>query len=323
MSCSAAYGATDHAYITDFGVARNVATESGLTQTGRFVGTLDYVAPEQISGSEIDARAESMPSAACSSSCSPARCRTPRTARQHGCMPTSTTHLRRRRCYVPRCRWHSTTSSSGDVEGPERSLPVGGRPRSGGGGGAERSQPRAARANRGDRRGRDKDRGRRRSRSVAVPADCRQSRRRGGERGGQRSGRRAARSERCRRRRGFDFAGGLAAIAAIVVARSRRWRRRTEEDRFGRRQARPGSPQEQSQSQTPHRAQPIDQSELIAKADAVCADSQRRYLEFAISERSTSRTSLTRKLVRFGPQASPGAKGLTPPSASPAPTRNT
>jgi Protein kinase domain len=48
----------DHAYITDFGVARNVATESGLTQTGRFVGTLDYVAPEQISGGEVDARAD-------------------------------------------------------------------------------------------------------------------------------------------------------------------------------------------------------------------------------------------------------------------------
>jgi hypothetical protein len=47
-----------HAYITDFGVARNVATESGLTQTGRFVGTLDYVAPEQISGQPIDARAD-------------------------------------------------------------------------------------------------------------------------------------------------------------------------------------------------------------------------------------------------------------------------
>jgi protein kinase-like protein len=53
-------GATgdDHAYITDFGVARNVATESGLTQTGRFVGTLDYVAPEQISGGAVDARAD-------------------------------------------------------------------------------------------------------------------------------------------------------------------------------------------------------------------------------------------------------------------------
>ncbi|HEU4735507.1 MAG TPA: serine/threonine-protein kinase [Solirubrobacterales bacterium] len=48
----------DHAYITDFGVARNLATASGLTQTGRFVGTLDYVAPEQISGGAVDARAD-------------------------------------------------------------------------------------------------------------------------------------------------------------------------------------------------------------------------------------------------------------------------
>jgi serine/threonine protein kinase len=48
----------EHAYITDFGVARNVSTESGLTQTGRFVGTLDYVAPEQISGGRVDARAD-------------------------------------------------------------------------------------------------------------------------------------------------------------------------------------------------------------------------------------------------------------------------
>ena len=51
-------GGVEHAYITDFGVARNVATQSGLTQTGRFVGTLDYVAPEQISGGAVDARVD-------------------------------------------------------------------------------------------------------------------------------------------------------------------------------------------------------------------------------------------------------------------------
>ena len=51
-------GGAEHAYITDFGVARNVATQSGLTQTGRFVGTLDYVAPEQISGGAVDARVD-------------------------------------------------------------------------------------------------------------------------------------------------------------------------------------------------------------------------------------------------------------------------
>ena len=50
--------ASEHAYITDFGVARNVASTSGLTKTGRFVGTLDYVAPEQIRGGEVDARAD-------------------------------------------------------------------------------------------------------------------------------------------------------------------------------------------------------------------------------------------------------------------------
>ncbi len=51
-------GGEEHAYITDFGVARNVSTHSGLTQTGRFVGTLDYVAPEQISGGPVDARVD-------------------------------------------------------------------------------------------------------------------------------------------------------------------------------------------------------------------------------------------------------------------------
>jgi predicted Ser/Thr protein kinase len=48
----------EHAYITDFGVARNVAETSGLTKTGRFIGTLDYVAPEQISGAKVDARSD-------------------------------------------------------------------------------------------------------------------------------------------------------------------------------------------------------------------------------------------------------------------------
>jgi Protein kinase domain len=54
---SGAAGA-EHAYLTDFGVARNVSSTSGLTRTGRFVGTLDYVAPEQIRGGKIDARVD-------------------------------------------------------------------------------------------------------------------------------------------------------------------------------------------------------------------------------------------------------------------------
>ena len=53
--------AGDHAYLTDFGLAKRFdqATEAGaLTRTGAFVGTLDYVAPEQIRGGRVDARTD-------------------------------------------------------------------------------------------------------------------------------------------------------------------------------------------------------------------------------------------------------------------------
>ena len=38
----------EHAYLTDFGIARHVAATSALTQTGSVVGTIDYLAPERI-----------------------------------------------------------------------------------------------------------------------------------------------------------------------------------------------------------------------------------------------------------------------------------
>jgi serine/threonine protein kinase len=53
--------AGDHAYLTDFGLAKRFdqGTEAGaLTRTGAFVGTLDYVAPEQIRGDRVDARTD-------------------------------------------------------------------------------------------------------------------------------------------------------------------------------------------------------------------------------------------------------------------------
>jgi serine/threonine protein kinase/sugar lactone lactonase YvrE len=53
--------ADDHVYLTDFGLAKRFdqATEAGaLTRTGAFVGTLDYVAPEQIRGGRVDARTD-------------------------------------------------------------------------------------------------------------------------------------------------------------------------------------------------------------------------------------------------------------------------
>ena len=47
-----------HAYLTDFGLTKSTASGGGLTKTGMWVGTLDYVAPEQIQGDRIDGRAD-------------------------------------------------------------------------------------------------------------------------------------------------------------------------------------------------------------------------------------------------------------------------
>jgi predicted Ser/Thr protein kinase len=48
----------DHAYLTDFGLTKKMGGVSALTQTGQWVGTIDYVAPEQIEGKRLDARAD-------------------------------------------------------------------------------------------------------------------------------------------------------------------------------------------------------------------------------------------------------------------------
>ncbi len=48
----------EHLYLSDFGIARQSISTSHLTSTGQFVGTLDYIAPEQIDGRHIDGRAD-------------------------------------------------------------------------------------------------------------------------------------------------------------------------------------------------------------------------------------------------------------------------
>src|SRR3954453_23727860 len=47
-----------HAYLTDFGLTKHAESQSGMTKTGMFVGTLDYIAPEQLQGKQLDARAD-------------------------------------------------------------------------------------------------------------------------------------------------------------------------------------------------------------------------------------------------------------------------
>ena len=51
-------GQQEHVYLTDFGLTREMEGAQALTQTGQFVGTIDYAAPEQIEGKRTDARSD-------------------------------------------------------------------------------------------------------------------------------------------------------------------------------------------------------------------------------------------------------------------------
>jgi len=48
----------EHPYLSDFGLTKHTSSKSGLTKTGQFMGTVDYVAPEQIKGEEVDGRTD-------------------------------------------------------------------------------------------------------------------------------------------------------------------------------------------------------------------------------------------------------------------------
>jgi YVTN family beta-propeller protein len=48
----------DHVYLTDFGLTKSATSQSALTKTGMFVGSLDYTAPEQIRGEAADPRTD-------------------------------------------------------------------------------------------------------------------------------------------------------------------------------------------------------------------------------------------------------------------------
>ncbi len=51
-------GEIEHVYLTDFGIAKNSAALSGLTGTGVFIGTIEYMAPEQMESREVSAETD-------------------------------------------------------------------------------------------------------------------------------------------------------------------------------------------------------------------------------------------------------------------------
>ncbi len=51
-------GGGDHAYLSDFGLTKHITSHGGLTRTGQWVGTVDYLAPELVEGRPADARSD-------------------------------------------------------------------------------------------------------------------------------------------------------------------------------------------------------------------------------------------------------------------------
>ena len=51
-------GQPDHVYLSDFGLSKPALSSANLTLTGQFLGTIDYMAPEQVEGRAIDGRAD-------------------------------------------------------------------------------------------------------------------------------------------------------------------------------------------------------------------------------------------------------------------------
>jgi serine/threonine protein kinase len=299
-------GDGDHAYITDFGVARNVATESGLTQTGRFVGTLDYVAPEQISGGAVDARTDVYALGCLLFKLLTGEVPYPRDgeaarlyAHLHDPPPAPSLHATavpmalddvviRAISKAPEDRY----PSAGDLGRAAVAALSGSTPEL-----PERTVATGAAA----------------TGTTQTPTHV------------QSSGKSSAATERLkpeaepperskRSRRGIFAAVGLAA-AAIVAAAAIALGGDDGDPDGG---TTPASDQVADSGSKPIKAdprpQPLTKSQLITKADAICEDSQRRYLEIRDleSERSTD-VPYAEALVRIARPRVQGLRQLTPP----------
>ncbi|HEX9623766.1 MAG TPA: serine/threonine-protein kinase, partial [Streptosporangiaceae bacterium] len=49
---------SDYVYLSDFGLSKQSISSPSLTMTGQFLGTLDYMSPEQVNGRQIDGKTD-------------------------------------------------------------------------------------------------------------------------------------------------------------------------------------------------------------------------------------------------------------------------
>ena len=96
-------GGRDHAYLADFGLTKG-ASEKSLTKSGYFLGTLDYVAPEQIRGERAIAASDIYALASVLYECLTVWCRTRGSPRRPSSMRTSAIRPRGSASSDPTCR---------------------------------------------------------------------------------------------------------------------------------------------------------------------------------------------------------------------------
>ena len=104
-------GEDEHAYLTDFGLTKRAGSATDLTQRRRWVGTPDYVAPEQIQGHTVDGRADIYSLGCVLYEMLTGQSRTPRTATWPSSGRTSPTRRPCRAPTGPSSSRPSTTSS--------------------------------------------------------------------------------------------------------------------------------------------------------------------------------------------------------------------